>query len=360
MAIDDLWYLKDRVTPSKRHGRGKRYRVRVEGYPSTLHRTKAEAEAVNARRIVAGPPKPESTITVGELLDRWVAGKRHLSPKGLEACELAARMARARWGTTLACDVRTADVQEWVANLASIDNAASAHASKAAGQRVVVTVPAAGSTRHKALQALSGAMRIAVGEKAVSSNPCQGVRAGRQRSVDPSFLTVAELERLASESGEWSALVWFLGTTGLRISEAAALTVGDADAKRGRVRVRRSKNGEARDVPVAASVLAMLDLSRGAADPLFPASRGGRLDVHNWRMRAFRPAASRAGLDGLRIHDLRHTAASLAIASGADVKAVQRMLGHKSAAMTLDLYGHLFDKGLDDVAARLDAMIPGS
>ncbi|WP_269454383.1 tyrosine-type recombinase/integrase [Microbacterium sp. CH1] len=52
--------------------------------------------------------------------------------------------------------------------------------------------------------------------------------------------------------------------------------------------------------------------------------------------------------------DLRHTAASLAISSGALVKAVQRMLGHKSAAMTLDTYADLFDDNLDDVANRLD------
>ncbi|WP_153002070.1 site-specific integrase [Leucobacter chromiiresistens] len=52
-------------------------------------------------------------------------------------------------------------------------------------------------------------------------------------------------------------------------------------------------------------------------------------------------------------HDLRHTAASLAISAGANVKAVQRMLGHASAAMTLDTYADLFDDDLDDVAAAL-------
>jgi len=54
-------------------------------------------------------------------------------------------------------------------------------------------------------------------------------------------------------------------------------------------------------------------------------------------------------------HELRHTAASLAIASGADVKVVQQMLGHKSATMTLDLYGHLFPDRLDEIADALDA-----
>nr|WP_256336104.1 tyrosine-type recombinase/integrase [Microbacterium sp. cf332] len=57
-------------------------------------------------------------------------------------------------------------------------------------------------------------------------------------------------------------------------------------------------------------------------------------------------------------HDLRHTAASLAISSGANVKVVQRMLGHASAAMTLDTYADLFDDGLDAVASRLNAQMP--
>lgn len=53
-------------------------------------------------------------------------------------------------------------------------------------------------------------------------------------------------------------------------------------------------------------------------------------------------------------HDLRHTAASLAVQAGAHVKAVQRMLGHASAAMTLDVYADLFDDDLDAVATALD------
>jgi site-specific recombinase XerC len=57
----------------------------------------------------------------------------------------------------------------------------------------------------------------------------------------------------------------------------------------------------------------------------------------------------------LHPHELRHTAASLAIASGADVKVVQQMLGHSSTAMTMDVYGHLFSDRLDEVADALDA-----
>jgi hypothetical protein len=56
----------------------------------------------------------------------------------------------------------------------------------------------------------------------------------------------------------------------------------------------------------------------------------------------------------LTIHDLRHTAASLAVSAGANVKAVQRMLGHASAAMTLDTYADLLEDDLDAVASALD------
>lgn len=65
-------------------------------------------------------------------------------------------------------------------------------------------------------------------------------------------------------------------------------------------------------------------------------------------------ALANAGLPRMMVHDLRHTAASLAIASGANVKAVQRMLGHASAAMTLDVYADLFDDYVDAVSAALD------
>lgn len=68
----------------------------------------------------------------------------------------------------------------------------------------------------------------------------------------------------------------------------------------------------------------------------------------------FVTALDDAGLERMTVHDLRHTAASLAISSGANVKAVQRMLGHSSAAMTLDVYADLFDDDLDGVSRALN------
>lgn len=93
----------------------------------------------------------------------------------------------------------------------------------------------------------------------------------------------------------------------------------------------------------------------GADDMVFASRLGTPLRVQNVRRGWFDRAAVAAGVPGLTPHELRHTAASLAIASGGNYKVLQSMLGHGSAAMTLDLYGHLFGDDLDTVAERLDA-----
>jgi len=69
----------------------------------------------------------------------------------------------------------------------------------------------------------------------------------------------------------------------------------------------------------------------------------------------FAAALRRSGLPQITPHDLRHTCASLAVSAGANVLALQRMLGHRSAKVTLDIYAELFDCDLDDVASSLDA-----
>jgi integrase len=74
----------------------------------------------------------------------------------------------------------------------------------------------------------------------------------------------------------------------------------------------------------------------------------------DFRRGYFDRAAKAIGQPGSYPHELRHTAASLAIASGATVKSARQMLGHASATLTLDRYGHLFADELDDVAARQD------
>jgi integrase len=80
---------------------------------------------------------------------------------------------------------------------------------------------------------------------------------------------------------------------------------------------------------------------RGPSDLVFTGPRGGALQAQVFQRAVLTNAADALGRGGLHPRALRHTAASLAIASGANLKVVQQMLGHKSATMTLDLYGHL-------------------
>jgi integrase len=75
---------------------------------------------------------------------------------------------------------------------------------------------------------------------------------------------------------------------------------------------------------------------------VFAGPHGGVLRVSLFRSRFWRPAAHAAGLDGLRIHDLRHTAVALWIAAGANPKEVAARAGHASVSFTLDRYGHLY------------------
>jgi len=93
---------------------------------------------------------------------------------------------------------------------------------------------------------------------------------------------------------------------------------------------------------------------------LFTAPEGGPLRESNWKRSVGWAAATAAiGRRGFRVHDLRHTAASVWLGAGADPKVVQRVLGHATAAMTMDLYGHMMDANLWQ-AARLVGDISGT
>ena len=101
----------------------------------------------------------------------------------------------------------------------------------------------------------------------------------------------------------------------------------------------------------------ILDLWSSGKSPsawMFSAPGGGPLSESNRkRSVAWRDACSAIGRPTLRAHDLRHTAASIWLGAGADPKVVQRILGHASAAMTMDLYGHLIDRNLWEAAQKV-------
>ena len=132
----------------------------------------------------------------------------------------------------------------------------------------------------------------------------------------------------------------------LRFGEAAGLQRGDLHLLGRRIRIERAvsevgghlvlgppKTHQARTIAIPPSVAEALGvyLTGVGGNLVFPNQVGSHLSVTNWKRRVFDPAATRAGLmpPPLRDHDLRHTAASFAIASGATVKAVQHQLGHR-------------------------------
>lgn len=197
-----------------------------------------------------------------------------------------------------------------------------------------------------------------------------GVKLPRlQAQKDHMFLTHEQLGRLAAAAGRYSTLIRTLAYTGLRWGEVSALRVRDVDLSRRRMDVRRAfadiggrvvegtpKSHQARTVPLPrwlAAELAPLVDSKELDDLVFTSPDGGPLRKSNFRRRAWAPAVRAAGLDGLTPHGLRHTAASLYISAGTPPKVVQRILGHASITVTLDLYGHLYPDEMDTWADRL-------
>ena len=208
-------------------------------------------------------------------------------------------------------------------------------------------------------------------------NPCDGVKLPKRQHADRGYLSHTQVAALADAVERQGEVIGFLAYTGLRWGEMAALRVQDFDMLRRRVNVSRSvtesgglvwstpKSHERRSVPfpaVLADELAALMVGKDRDALVFIDQRGGVLRNSNWRARVFQPAVEKCqkgdgAFPSITPHDLRHTAASLAIGAGANVKAVQRMLGHAKASMTLDVYADLLDEDLDGVADRLDTAI---
>jgi integrase len=110
-----------------------------------------------------------------------------------------------------------------------------------------------------------------------------------------------------------------------------------------------TKGGRSRLVPLSNLALPIVQDWAKGRDPhdlLFPAPEGGYLLASNWRRSVRWPSTSL----GRRPHDLRHTAASLWIAAGVDIKTVSAWLGHSTAKLTLDTYGHLMGTDADRAA----------
>lgn len=229
------------------------------------------------------------------------------------------------------------------------------------------------ATVTAARQVLHASLQAAVDDGLIARNPVARVKAPTPRPRRQRFLTADQLDCLAAAAEVRSpgagGLVTLLGWSGLRWGEAAALRVGDVDPGRRRVKVRGAvsevagrlvygdtKTHVARTVILPRFVIEHLPQGGDPGALLFTAALGGPLRHSNWSRRVWKPAVAAAeGIPaGLVIHDLRDTAASLMVASGASVKAVQRALGHASARVTLDVYAGLYEDDLEALADRME------
>lgn len=328
--------------------RGFKTRKEAELFLASIEVSKARGDFIEASA---------ARETLGSLGQLWLGNQLHLKPSSLRPIEIAWRVHVApHWAARRIGDIRHSEVQSWVNDLA------------AGGGK-----PRSATTVSRAHGVLASILDVAVRDRKLHSNPARGVNLPRKVAKEHIYLSHQQVHALADGSGDKAPLVLLLAYTGLRWGEAIGLRVRDVDLARRRIKVALNavevggqievgtpKTHKRRSVPFPKLLLPSVEDSvagKEGDDLLF----SDRFGFHLRRTRVsagsrswFKAALSDAGLAPMTLHDLRHTAASLAISAGANVKAVQRMLGHASAAMTLDTYADLFDDDLNAVSDRLD------
>ena len=291
--------------------------------------------------------------TYAEWSDAWLAGL-DVKPKTRAGYESLLRSrVLPRFGTTQLRRITPPDVRSWVADMA--------------------TEGLSPSRIRQARQVLRASLEQAVADGILAKNPTAHVKVPADRPREQLFLRAEQVSVLAEAAEARQAgsglLIRFLAYSGLRWGEAVALKRSSLDLLRRRVHVRESatevngrlvigppKSHRSRTVVLPRFLVERLaaHLAEHEHELVFTAPAGGYLRVGNFRKQVWLPATAAVDVpNGLRVHDLRHTAASLAISAGASLKAVQTALGHASPTITLDRYAHLYQ---DDLEALADAM----
>ena len=346
-----------------------RWRARYRA-PDGRERSKTFDRKVDAQRFLAAVETEKSR---GEWIDprlgrtrfddfagRWMgAVAPTLKPTTVASYESLLRSrVRPAFGDWAMASIRPSDVQAWVGEMI----AAGLSPSRIRQAHVV----------------LSLIFQAAVRDGIVARNVAQGVRLPKLAREEAPYFDPATVDRIVEAMpAPYDLLVRILGTLGPRWGEAAALRRSSVDLLRRRLRIGESatevggrleygqtKSYAVRQLPLTPALLAQLGthLTGVGAEPeapLFVSPDGGPLRHSNFYHRLWRPALRALGLPEVGLHVLRHSAAARMIGAGASPKAVQVVLGHRSAAFTLTVYGHLFDADLDDLALRLDGE-PGS
>lgn len=380
-GVEDRWYktvvatdpatgeVTKRREKTTRYGYGKRWRGRYVD-PNGVERsrsfdTKTEAQKfldsdVTTKVVTGTWVDPDrSGVLFSVVAEKWYGTKKLRKPKTVAGYRsLLDTTVLPRWGSIPLRDIEFEDIQEWVVAL-SLSGGTRFEGRGLSASRVI-----------QSYQVLSQVLKFAIKAKRLAVNPAEEIDLPVMTAGERRYLTHLQVMKLALAAGRFRALVFTLAYTGIRFGEAVSLRVGNVDLAARRIFIARSatavtglgiietdtKNHTTRSVPVPGILLDELaSLVGGAADDLlFPSHKGGYLTSKEFRW-VFDQAAEAIALSGVVPHALRHTAASLAISAGANIKVVQKMLGHKTATLTLDLYGHLFPDDLDAVADAMDA-----
>jgi integrase len=364
----------------KKQGRGRpRWRARYRD-PAGRERSRSFARKVDAERFLVAIEDAKlrgayvdpaaGKVSFGEWAQRWYSTTAHLRPSTRRDYRtLLDRQVLAAFGDWSLASIDTLAVKEWRAGLL-----ADGLSPKRAG---------------KALQVLSQILASAVEGGRLARNAASGVKPPKVQRKEMHFLEAEQVEWLAAVADpRYRPLILFAAYTGLRPCELVALRVGRLDLLRCTARVVEAavevsrlewgpvKTHEARIVRMPRSVAEEIAASLTARPHdrealVFTAPRGGPLSRADFVKNYFKPAIRAANEaitrlpkdrrpaplpDGLRFYDLRHTCASLLIAQGASVKAVQAQLGHATASITLDTYGHLFPSEMEALAERLELL----
>jgi integrase len=288
--------------------------------------------------------------------DEWWAGVVNLRPSTRFRDEgYLRRYVLPRFGELPLEAIRQRDVRGWVAWL--------------------LAQGFAPATVVKAYQLLNKVMTAAVDAGMLVQSPCRNVPLPKVEHEEMRFLNPAEVAALADKIHlRYRSLVFVGAYGGLRIGELAALRRSRVDLAAGIVDVAETTielkgrvafgppktKASRRKVSLPASVVEELAEHLRApgrpTDFVFRAPGGATLRVSNFRRNFWLPAIHAANLDGLRIHDLRHTAVALWIAAGASPKEVAQRAGHTSVSFVLDRYGHLFPEADTALRTRLDEL----
>jgi len=376
-GIDDRWHKRVkgqdgamRTERSAVYGKVSRWRVRwVDS--TGAERTKSFQRKPDAQAYLNGltadlqrgeyvDPR-KSAETFGSVAEQWFATKQHRKPKTVAGYRsLLDTVVLPKWeGVPL----KRLDYESYSTWLGSLSVDGGQRGAGLSASRITQAHQLVGAVLKYAQRTGKVAKNVALEIKRDEDLPEQAERERR-------YLSHTELLMLANAADRFETLTLVLGYCGLRFGEAVALRrrhVGDrvltvrssATAVTGKGIVESTtKTKRDRHVPVPEPVWKKLKAEL-PADPnalVFPSRKGGFLPLGEYRW-AFDNACEDVGIEGLVPHGLRHTTASLAISAGANVKVVQRLLGHATAAMTLDRYGHLLNDDLSGVADALGKAI---